>query len=106
MIKISEVLHLAADEYLSVDNYNIWGGCAACRTIYSCDAWDDALHHLLDNSAIHNQLYDVIATGQKELGLDTDLMSEFNDIPAGEERQGARYAWLKFCALLAEEQGV
>lgn len=39
------------------------------------------------------------------MGLKTDVL-DFQTFIPGDARQGARYAWLKFAALIAEEQGV
>lgn len=47
----------------------------------------------------------------KSLGLilhydDERDEGEFNEFPKGPDRQSARYCWLKFAAMIAEEEGL
>ena len=43
----------------------------------------------------------------KENGLDTtDSRHSFDDIPEGEQRQGARFQWLSFLLEIAREEGL
>lgn len=109
-IKISEVLHLAADEYLAqgIDD-ETWHGPYQ----YSCCAIEKALAKILQNPvpATFHRHYSIIKQGLRNLGLENlssvEAFKEFeNFYDPTPESQGARYMWLKFCALLAEEQGV
>jgi hypothetical protein len=108
-IKISEVLHLAADEYIavSIDNEKFNGPYQ-----YSCTAIRKALRIMVDktSNADYNFYLSRITTGLHRLGF-TDfggigVFQEFEYFSEPTEAsQGARYLWLKFCALMAEEQG-
>ena len=40
------------------------------------------------------------------LGCSRRSLFEFNEFERGPERQGARYLWLKFAALVAESEGL
>ena len=66
-VKISDVLHLAADRYLASDYIEYF---SAVKNRFSCCAVSRSLDELITEAS-----------------------------------QGARYAWLKFCAMLYEEQG-
>lgn len=109
-IKISEVLHLAADKYLAkgIADENWYGPYQ-----YTCSAIDKALADILQNAPparFHRQL-NIIKQGLRNLGLEDisgiECFKEFEKFyDPTPESQGARYMWLKFCALLAEEQGV
>ena len=109
-VKISEVLHLAADKYLA-SNYVEYIGTDKSR--FSCCAVETTLDKLIDEKCVINikqyrNLWDTIHEGFENLGLDTGSLYAFEEFEKGkvtEESQGARYAWLKFCAMLAEEQG-
>lgn len=111
-VKISEILHLAADKYLfdgKSDYISRWDNKLGHVKQYSCDAVNRALDELVPFA----QFWDTrqcIHKGFKELGLDAEsfvAFSEFAEMDSpNEASQGARYAWLKFCAMLAEEQGV
>ena len=115
-IKISKVLHLAADYYLtSNDKTRKWGPYQ-----YSCTAIKEALHESLGFKKgkyhTHNQAIEFnhhflnIEKGLRNLGLEypreifafRELEDFYNPT---EESQSARYIWLKWCALMAEEQG-
>lgn len=103
-IKISDVLHLAADKYLAKDTFDFCNG--KCK--YSCDAIDLAHYELCAyNSPEMNYS---IKKGLQNMGLCTSSTGEFNEFQNNgyttPESQGARYAWLKFAAMIAEEQGV
>lgn len=102
-MQISEVLHCAADNHLSIDFADV-----RPRTWrYSCDTLRDAIQKTYPDASNVEQeaLRWRIKDGMVELGLDPESLNAFEDIPQGVERQGARYSWLKFCAMLAEEQG-
>jgi hypothetical protein len=98
MATIAEVLHRAADEFLW-DGFGPIGtkeyaSCLAiCRAMGRAE-WDTY------------KPYGPVFTGLRRLGLDPRTVGAFNEFEPNEERQGARYAWLKFAALIAEEQGV
>lgn len=115
-IKISEVLHLAADHHLaSNDKVGEWGPFQ-----YSCSAIKGALHESLgfkkDTNHTPNQSIKIrhhflnIEKGLRNLGLEYPreifAFKELEDFfKPTEESQSARYIWLKFAALMAEEQG-
>ena len=98
--KISEIFHYAADNCL-------WNGIGEWDfngMIFSCDAIDCATRFMMPYKA--SNIENTIKEGLWNLGLSTSSVDAFNNIPFGEQRQSARYAWLKFCAMMAEEQGV
>jgi hypothetical protein len=84
-MKISEVLHRAADERLST-------GTDYHGYMYSCDAIGCS------------QMSTLRFVGN--LGVNTDGFHQFDEFHIGQERQGARYLWLKFAALVAEDEGL
>jgi hypothetical protein len=90
---IAEVLHRAADEHL-------WDGSGLypIGSEYSCGAgyWASGT----------GRRWTMVRAGLRRMGLDVNSYTEFSDVPHGPERQAARYAWLKFAAMIAEEQGV
>jgi hypothetical protein len=93
MRTIAEVLHRAADEFL-------WNGIrepGGNLREYSCGS---------AYASCGPSYYKKIKPGLAAMGLDTDSYTEFDELPEGPKRQGARYAWLKFAAMIAEEQGV
>lgn len=94
-MKISEVLHLAADKYLCTGrkSYNPY------KPSYSCIAIENAC---IDYKVPSGK----IQKGLRNMGLNTDSACAFNEFKSGKERQAARYSWLKFAAMIAEEQGV
>ena len=105
--KISTILHRAADHHLkgTQDNYK--------RSRYSCCAIIDAIDYYYDYhdhyaaSSMRIRIYE----GLKEMGCDvrsSHLFMQYGDNTPGvnETVQGMRYMWLKWAALMAEEQGV
>ena len=92
-MKISERLHRAADERL-------WDGEAPYFRVsqdvwrYSCDAIG------VSNDAVKARNF------VKNMGVCVASASEFDEFPTVAERQGARYLWLKFAALVAESEGL
>lgn len=105
--KISTILHRAADHHLKgeQDQYML--------SRYSCCAVIDAIDHYrvgrsaYDVSSMRIRIYE----GLKEMGCDvrsSHLFMEYGDNFPGinETVQGMRYMWLKWAALMAEEQGV
>jgi len=99
---IAEALHLAADKYLAA-NYNQFATDPfMCN--YSCGAVSYACYELGINLG-------GVLVGLKNMGCDITSSTLFDDYHDGcdgtnEEVQGIRYIWLKWAALVAEEQGV
>lgn len=95
-MKISEILHLAADRYL-------WDGVNHDDTSaeFSCYAIYDAIYFTENQN-----MKEAIDVGLTNMGLCTYLGYSFDEFEEGEDRQYARYLWLKFAAMIAEEQGV
>jgi len=107
-IKISDVLHLAADKYLAYSELE-WLYSEKLR--FSCDAIRSAINELDANYDSRNYLHEVIKSGLFNMGLIVCSCREFAEFTPNfesvtPESQGARYAWLKFAAMIAEEQGV
>ena len=91
-MKISERLHRAADTKLQVNGRFVFS-----KREYSCDA------------VAHVDVWDYdgdCAEFLYDLGVSCMSTSEFDEFPEGRERQGARYLWLKFAALVAESEGL
>lgn len=101
-MKISQVLHKAADKHLAHD-YESYIHPSFDKERFSCCAVDLAVGYNPD-------LYHRILEGLTEMGCPTGSIYAFTgmdyDDDLDEETQGARYMWLKFAALMAEEQGV
>jgi hypothetical protein len=97
---VADALHLAADKYLAAnrqqrDRY---------QSRYSCGAVGDACLEL-------NVNFGGVLVGFQNMGCDTTSSTLFrkygdNNFRISEEVQGMRYMWLKWAALMAEEQGV
>lgn len=107
---IAEILHDAADKYLKDDYFSREGGKAR----YSCLAILMSIFELESEWYFEwedwkkNKQFKQIIQGMKNLGFKTNYDNEgtiFADM-RWSEVQAARYGWLKFCAMLAEEQGV
>lgn len=108
-LTIAEILHIAADKYL-------WDGSGkfidspldkeefSCCAIYTVvlNNWS-SLQFAGCNPLAADAMID---NGMRAMGLKPMSTKEFNDVPPGPKRQAARYAWLKFAAMIAEEQGV
>jgi hypothetical protein len=108
---IAEILHLAADKFLAKDYEEF--DASNKKEKYSCFAISRATESL--NLSDQDSLEEDIIVGLKEMGLIggfSDFSEFYEGITFGNQRtitpetQGARYAWLKFAALIAEEQGV
>lgn len=111
---ISDVLHLAADEYLAKDyreTRNSW-----TRQYFSCDAIDMAMDDLTDgNWDKYEGIHARIVRGLEAMGCKTRSTEQFLELEIADpgydslykctpESQQARYFWLKWAALMAEEQ--
>lgn len=105
--KISTILHRAADHHLKCTPGDY------TRSRYSCCAIIDAIDYYgkgMDGyylSSMRIRIYE----GLKEMGCDVNsshLFMKYGDNTPGvnETVQGMRYMWLKWAALMAEEQGV
>ena len=114
-VKISDVLHLAADKYLAKDyeeeQVNCW-----IKSHFSCDAIDSAVDYLTShNKDKHGSIRVRIIQGLKAMGCETNSCLQFSELEQLQESgyrynctpksQAARYFWLKWAALMAEEQG-
>ena len=105
--KISEVLHLAADKYLAANAHDYYH---KNKARFSCGAVLDALSSTRNFKDLR---FSDIVTGLRKMGCDTtsrNLFVKYGDVYIGqneinEEVQGMRYFWLKWAALMAEEQG-
>lgn len=104
---IADILHCAADECLvahSRDEY--------ANEKFSCIAVDNAVFKLCGERTI--EIANRALDGLKNMGCDTGsftLFTKYGDQPleysvVNHEVQGMRYMWLKWAALMAEEQGV
>lgn len=99
---IADVLHYAADNYLAFD---VRSNQASNR--YSCCAVSDACY------ALNMRAADVLE-GLHNMGCDIGSIHLFdkhgdkqpNYYDLNPITQGMRYMWLKWAALMAEEQGV
>ena len=120
--KISDILHDAADKELAHNQETYWCCEAQRRTAslerFSCCAIDNAVTAFLDkkypdlNWTLKDDIRDDIICdihkGLKEMGLDVKSTNAFGREPdyVSHDIQGQRYFWLKWAALMAEEQGV
>lgn len=99
-IKWSAILHDAADKHLQETEFWV-DGPREKESQYSCDC----IYHAASSRKIETKTTKSFLDNLAEnLGLDKG-MDAFNEFEPGEERQGARYAWLKFAAMYYEEQG-
>ena len=106
-MKISEILHEAADKYLAVDTDDYNNDCS--KHYFSCCAIEQVIEERYGWTAVCNHpLHFRILDGLENMGLNTDSGTAFDKfkLKSKEEKQQARYGWLKFAALIAEEQGV
>lgn len=100
-IKLSDVFDRAADECLLVgERISVFDG----RAEFSCDAVSAAIHGLNGFSNRENSVRRRARQGMSEMGCPVESLDAYDDVhPA--QRQDARYLWLKWCALMAREQG-
>lgn len=120
--KISDILHNAADKELAHNQETYWCCTGDIRKAslerFSCCAIDNAVGSFLDKKysglnwetkgAIRADIICDIHEGLKEMGLEVKSIRAFGEEPdnVSEEIQGYRYFWLKWAALMAQEQGV
>lgn len=105
---IAEILHYAADNCLASTEHQYWvnGGN---KEKYSCCAVSDAVDkmHGFDTWDKRQAISKRIRIGLSEMGCPVKSLLAFDDHSIFvEEKQQARYAWLKFAAIMAEEQKV
>jgi len=106
---IAEILHYAADKRLASKCSEYWMHSHVDKEKFSCCAMHEAVMDLCYN--LHWEQRDAliqrIETGLKNMGCPTGSINAFdNDYEVNSENQQSRYAWLKFAAKMAEEQGV
>ncbi len=97
---IADVLHYAADHILAATKYEYHAAIGKHK--YSCCAVVNACLKLKVN-------INIVMKGLKEMGCPIQSVKAFNDEGYhnfSEANQQARYFWLKWAALMAEEQGV
>ena len=120
--KISDILHDAADNELAHNQETYWCSDNATRKAslerFSCCAIDNAVSKFLnkkypDMNWIHRDnirenIFEDIKKGLETMGLDVNSTRAFGKEPDNvcPDIQGQRYFWLKWAALMAEEQGV
>lgn len=98
MPKISEVLRIAATEYLRLTAEP----CNKAR--YCCDAIDSAIFEMVSSVSFWS-LEDDIREFLTEMGQGIGL-SEFKEFDYDQNiQQEVRYTWLMFAADIAEEEG-
>jgi hypothetical protein len=103
---IAEILHYAADKCLASKKEQYWtfGGN---KEKYSCCAVDEAYIKLIGFVDYPTNQSRAIRKGLENMGCPIESIDAFDDNGVFlEENQQARYAWLKFAAMMAEEQGV
>lgn len=108
-MKISDVLWIAANEFLSTtDGMELVDGYL--RSKYSCCAVEPVCEKLVRSSkiswnSVRNPYIKTIGF-LYELGVNTAGRCEFKEFEPGEQRQGARYLWLMFAYEVALSEGV
>ena len=108
---IAEILHLAADTKLASKESEQWN-YDGDKEKFSCCAMSEAVWKLWNQDKIasegeRDELINRCSDGLKAMGCPVNSTDAFNDYGVfNAENQQARYAWLKFAAIIAEEQGV
>lgn len=107
---IAEILHYAADKKLASKKEQCWN-YGGSKEKFSCCAVNAAVWDLYNRyepyDIVRDNFIASIRKGMEEMGCPVKSLDAFDD--EGEfnaENQQARYAWLKFAAIIAEEQGV
>lgn len=90
-MKTSAILRRAADKRLSTN-----GDYAYPKWEFSCDAATCGLNY-------HEQ--GIMFPTLRDFGVPVHSMRAFDSFPEGEIRQGARFLWLDFAALVLEDEG-
>lgn len=120
--KISDILHDAADKELAHDQETYWGCDSVKRKAsleqFSCCAIDNAVTKFLYKKypqlsrvikdEIGDDIFEDIKKRLEAMGLNTDSTNAFGKEPylLCPDIQGQRYFWLKWAALMVEEQVV
>lgn len=108
---IAEILHYAADKKLASKEEEYWT-VAGDKERYSCCAVEEAVMSLWNDDTIASEkerddLINRTLKGLKAMGCPTGSINAFGDEGKfNTESQQVRYGWLKFAAIIAEEQGV
>lgn len=107
---IAEILHYAADKKLASKEEQCWNR-GGSKEKFSCCAVDEAVWDLYNRyepyDIVRDDFIACIRKGLEAMGCPIKSLDAFDD--EGEfvaENQQARYSWLKFAAIIAEEQGV
>ena len=108
---IAEILHLAADKHLASKEEQCWNR-GGTKEKFSCCAVEGAVWELWHQDKItsggeRDELINRCLDGLQAMGCPTGSTNAFDD--EGEfnaKNQQVRYGWLKFAAIIAEEQGV
>jgi len=117
-VTIAEILHLAADKHLAAKSSEYWYNRGK-KEKYSCCAVSEAVMNLWNEDKIgswedkvdswedKNEMIKRVSEGLKEMGCPINSSDAFDEANVfNPESQQVRYAWLKFAAMIAEEQGV
>lgn len=107
-MKISEILHNAADNYLvELTRYELANN-DFFKERYSCLAVYASIDAVYKSSLDRVEVSNIIMEGLREMGCPTNSTRAFGKEPPynpDPEIQQNRYFWLKWAALMAEEQG-
>ena len=91
-MKTSAILRRAADKHLAIgESYVVWP-----KWEFSCDAASANLGY-----ANHYRVIKALI----DFGVPVQSTYAFDSFPEGEIRQGARFLWLDFAALVLESEG-
>jgi hypothetical protein len=102
---VADILHYAADNCLASTPDEYWMN-SGNKEKFSCCAVSEACLRLLGwGNYLEKSRF--IKEGLENMGCPTGSLNAFKDqYKFVEKNQQARYAWLKFAAMMAEEQGV
>lgn len=113
---VSSILHAAADKYLAsrMDEYK-YNSLTSIKEKFSCCAISSAIREEMKLSSFNQRLIMQcnIYDGLRAMGCNIhscNLFINYNDPVVhghiNKDVQGMRYTWLKWAALMAEEQGL
>lgn len=104
---IAEILHYAADKKLANKEEQYWAR-GGNKERFSCCAVEEAVFSVYNSDSIERDaLIRRILSGLFAMGCPIDSTDAFGEEDRfSAEKQQARYGWLKFAAIMAEEQGV